>query len=64
MVPQFQLSDNQWYLISDLFPDPPLNLLGGRPFRKNLGALKVFFMYFLHAVGGMNQPLPLRDERR
>jgi hypothetical protein len=34
-VPQFQLSDNQWFLISDLFPDPPLNPLGGRPFRKN-----------------------------
>jgi hypothetical protein len=34
-VPQFQLPDNQWFLISDLFADPPPNPLVGRPFRKN-----------------------------
>ena len=33
--PTRQLSDSQWFLIEDLFPDPPPNPLGGRPPRSN-----------------------------
>ena len=29
--PQRQLSDDQWFLIEDLFPDPPRTRAGGRP---------------------------------
>ena len=29
--PLFQLTDNQWFLIEDLFPDPPRTRAGGRP---------------------------------
>lgn len=29
--PQPQLSDDQWFLIEDLFPDPPRTRAGGRP---------------------------------
>ena len=33
--PQRQVNDTQWFLISDLMPDPPPNPLGGRPPHKN-----------------------------
>jgi len=33
--PFTQLSDDQWFLIEDLFPDPPRTRAGGRPPRKN-----------------------------
>ena len=29
--PEFELTDEQWNLISDLFDDPPPSPLGGRP---------------------------------
>ena len=29
--PRRQLNDSQWFLIEDLFPDPPPNPKGGRP---------------------------------
>src|SRR5262245_57343832 len=31
MEPDLQLTDDQWKLISDFFPDPPPNPNGGRP---------------------------------
>ena len=31
MEPELQLTDEQWKLISDFFPDPPRNPKGGRP---------------------------------
>ena len=31
MEPEFELTDDQWGLISDLFEDPPPSPLGGRP---------------------------------
>ena len=31
MEPEFELTDEQWGLISDLFDDPPPSPLGGRP---------------------------------
>ena len=31
MEPEFELTDDQWGLISDLFDDPPPSPLGGRP---------------------------------
>ena len=31
MEPDFELTDEQWGLISDLFKDPPPSPLGGRP---------------------------------
>jgi transposase len=33
--PTTQLTDDQWFLIEDLFPDPEMSSLGGRPPRKN-----------------------------
>lgn len=33
--PPYQLSDDQWNLIADLFPDPPMTRKGGRPFKAN-----------------------------
>lgn len=33
--PPYQLTDEQWELIADLFPDPPMSRLGGRPFKAN-----------------------------
>ena len=33
--PLTQLSDDQWFLIEDLFPDPPMTRAGGRPPRSN-----------------------------
>jgi len=29
--PKSQLSDEQWLLIEDLFPEPPMTIVGGRP---------------------------------
>ena len=31
MEPEYELTDDQWGLISDLFVDPPASPLGGRP---------------------------------
>jgi transposase len=31
MEPEFELTDDQWNLISDLFADPPPSPVGGRP---------------------------------
>ena len=31
MEPEYELTDDQWGLISDLFDDPPSSPLGGRP---------------------------------
>ncbi len=33
--PELQLTDEQWFLIADLFPNPPMTRRGGRPPRDN-----------------------------